>query len=102
MLSYIDVFHVLMWVVIRGACRWCFPGEKAGKLGGGEGGDGPLKRATLESCSLPLLLAGCTVGPDYHKTDIATPESFAGRKCPFERAGRNGQADLTRWWTIFP
>jgi outer membrane protein, multidrug efflux system len=48
---------------------------------------------------LPLL-AGCTVGPDYRKPDIATPDSFAGENAPLSVAAAS-QADMTRWWTLF-
>jgi NodT family efflux transporter outer membrane factor (OMF) lipoprotein len=49
---------------------------------------------------VPLLLAGCEVGPDYHKPDIATPQSFAAENAPLSVSAAT-EADMTRWWTIF-
>lgn len=43
-------------------------------------------------------LAGCTVGPDYQKPEVKTPEKFsetAGAKVAAEHA------DLAAWWTSF-
>jgi outer membrane protein TolC len=48
---------------------------------------------------LPLL-AGCTVGPDYLKPDIAVPDSFAAQNAPLSLPVA-GEADITRWWTQF-
>lgn len=50
---------------------------------------------TLRSIVGLLVLAGCTVGPDYHPPDIATPVSFAGA------ASRASAGDLTQWWRSF-
>ena len=41
-----------------------------------------------------LLLAGCTVGPDYREPAVAVPASYS------ESAG-NGQVQLDRWWLGF-
>ncbi|HEX4532947.1 MAG TPA: efflux transporter outer membrane subunit, partial [Rhizomicrobium sp.] len=49
-----------------------------------------------------LLLAGCTVGPDYHKPDVATPPQF--QELPQRAADaplsvpQAGEADLSQWW----
>ena len=44
---------------------------------------------------LPLLLAGCTVGPDYHAPEAGVPAAFAG---PQPAAS---PVDVARWWQIF-
>src|SRR5262245_28396825 len=54
-------------------------------------------RNTLRAL-LPVALAGCTVGPDYRRPDLATPAEWASAE-----GGRIGAdpADLTRWWSSF-
>ncbi len=50
-----------------------------------------------------ILLAGCTVGPDYHKPDVATAPSYqelSDAKAPFS-VPVAGEADLSRWWLQF-
>lgn len=49
-----------------------------------------MKRAAL----LALLLAGCTVGPDYREPQVAVQPAYL-------EAPGSGQADLTRWWRGF-
>jgi outer membrane protein, multidrug efflux system len=49
-----------------------------------------VKRAAL----LVLLLAGCTVGPDYAKPDLAVPAGYLEAPHP-------GAAQLDRWWQGF-
>ena len=71
---------------------------RAPKTGARARGDGALMRARL-FLILPLL-AGCTVGPDYHKPDIATPDTFAAENAPLS-VPLAAQADMTRWWTLF-
>ena len=44
--------------------------------------------------SLAALLAGCTVGPDYHPPDAAMPTRFEG-------AAPGGSSDVARWWRSF-
>ena len=44
-----------------------------------------------------LLLAGCTVGPDYQKPDVAVPQAYRG----LEGAPTAPQMDLSAWWTSF-
>ena len=43
---------------------------------------------------LAAVLAGCTVGPDYHPPDTAMPTRFDG-------AAQAGNADVTQWWRSF-
>jgi outer membrane protein, multidrug efflux system len=44
-----------------------------------------------------LLLAGCTVGPNYSRPTVATPERFAETAAP---AGAT-DPELAAWWRIF-
>jgi multidrug efflux system outer membrane protein len=46
-----------------------------------------------------LLLAGCTVGPDYHRPELSVPAEFRGR-APDAPAGQESLGDVT-WWNIF-
>jgi len=49
--------------------------------------------------ALGLLLAGCTVGPDYHPTspgELKVPGEYQSAAMPGARA-----VDLARWWTSF-
>ena len=55
-----------------------------------------LARSTL--IVLALLLAGCTVGPEYHRPKIAIPETFrAPAPLPADEAASLG--DL-RWFEV--
>ena len=61
-----------------------------------------MKRAILIAA---VLLAGCTVGPDYHPQDMATPNSYSelpvtGDQAPLS-APVAGEADLSQWWLQF-
>ncbi len=47
---------------------------------------------------LTMVLAGCTVGPNYHKPAIQTPDSFRS-PAPIP-AGDQSLADL-KWWEVF-
>lgn len=49
-----------------------------------------MKRTAL----LCLLLAGCTVGPDYREPQMAVPAAFSEPLA-------NGQVRLDRWWQAF-
>lgn len=45
----------------------------------------------------PMLLAGCSVGPDYHPStaaDLGVPDAYSVRAAPTPE-------DLTRWWAKF-
>jgi outer membrane protein, multidrug efflux system len=46
-----------------------------------------------------VLLAGCTVGPDYRRPELAVPADFRG-KAPDAPAGPASVGDLL-WWQIF-
>jgi NodT family efflux transporter outer membrane factor (OMF) lipoprotein len=56
-----------------------------------------LKPPWLIVASGALLLAGCTVGPNYHRPQIAVPDQF--RNAP-SSAGANSLAD-TKWFDLF-
>ena len=47
--------------------------------------------------TLTLLASACTVGPDYQRPAISTPERYAE---PFDSSAAN-DADLAAWWTAF-
>jgi len=46
-----------------------------------------------------LLLAGCTVGPDYRRPELSVPADFRGR-APDAPAGPESLGDVN-WWKIF-
>ena len=56
-----------------------------------------MKARWLIVASVALLLAGCTVGPNYHRPQIAVPDQF--RSAP-PSAGPNSLAD-TKWFDLF-
>jgi NodT family efflux transporter outer membrane factor (OMF) lipoprotein len=56
-----------------------------------------LKRRWLAAASGALLLSGCTVGPNYHRPQIAVPDQF--RNAP-AAAGTSSIAD-TKWFDLF-
>jgi multidrug efflux system outer membrane protein len=59
-------------------------------------------RATLIAA---LLVAGCTVGPDYHKQDIPTPNTYSELPTTQDQAPLStpvaNEADLSQWWLQF-
>jgi NodT family efflux transporter outer membrane factor (OMF) lipoprotein len=56
-----------------------------------------LKARWLIVASVALLLAGCTVGPNYHRPQIAVPDQFRDAQ---PSAGPNSLAD-TKWFDLF-
>jgi multidrug efflux system outer membrane protein len=46
-----------------------------------------------------LLLAGCTVGPNYRRPDVVVPSDFRGRS-PDSAMGAESIGDLA-WWLVF-
>jgi NodT family efflux transporter outer membrane factor (OMF) lipoprotein len=46
---------------------------------------------------LVTILAGCTVGPDYHRPETPLPDQFGATTRP----AATSQPDLARWWTVF-
>ncbi|EJU09919.1 RND efflux system outer membrane lipoprotein NodT [Sphingomonas sp. LH128] len=58
-------------------------------------------RVCVTFCA-PLALAGCAVGPDYHRPQVALPGKFIGSPVAKQPIGTDvGIADLTRWWDGF-
>lgn len=53
-----------------------------------------MRRVTM-AAMMAALLAGCTVGPNYHPADVAVPAAFAGP----QPAG--AVVDPKTWWTAF-
>jgi len=49
---------------------------------------------------LTLLLAGCTVGPDYHRPELSVPSEFRGRTPDAPAAAGQSLGDVA-WWQIF-
>jgi len=50
-----------------------------------------------------LMLAGCMVGPDYHRPKVHAPDKFlaASRPATTGPATLPAEVDLTRWWESF-
>ncbi len=61
-----------------------------------------MKRGVSFCCV--VLLAGCTVGPDYKKPELATPPTFARppgvQTAPYS-SPTTVTADLSQWWLKF-
>ncbi len=55
------------------------------------------KLPTLTAAILPLALAGCVVGPDYERPEIAQPDTFRSQITAGEA---QSFADLA-WWEVF-
>lgn len=55
-----------------------------------------MKRVKLALSGAAAMLAGCTVGPNYTRPEIAVPASYAG---PIDAAGAT--VDPARWWEGF-
>jgi outer membrane protein, multidrug efflux system len=61
----------------------------------------PQPRANGSCCLVALgfcvlLLAGCAVGPNYHRPPVHAPDAFRGEA----QATTNSFADLP-WWQVF-
>ena len=52
---------------------------------------------SLIAGALPLLLAGCVVGPDYQRPEVAHPDQFRAQISPSDASSF---ADLP-WWEVF-
>lgn len=57
---------------------------------------GWLRPASASALALALLLAGCTVGPDYRRPTVALPDHYR-----FAGTATVRRADLSRWWSSF-
>ncbi len=51
--------------------------------------------------ALAILLAGCTVGPDYERPETATPESWQNAALESDPAILPDPAVIEHWWTVF-
>lgn len=58
-----------------------------------------MKRLALFSCA--LLLAGCTVGPNYHRPAINTPGAYRGETAVQTSSASVGSLGNEKWWTVF-
>jgi len=47
---------------------------------------------------LSMIICGCTVGPDYVKPDISTPDAW---HIELTKGLNSGQADFQDWWKVF-
>lgn len=56
-----------------------------------------MLRMVLLSCIFEM--AGCTVGPDYHKQDPNLPLAWTGTTTPIKAT--SAYSDLVHWWTGF-
>src|SRR4030042_6088238 len=54
-------------------------------------------RIMLSSCI--FTMAGCTVGPDYHRQDANMPLAWVGKTEPIK--GSSDYSELVHWWTGF-
>lgn len=57
-----------------------------------------MRYRTLAASAAAIFLAGCTVGPNYHRPDVPVPPSFRAPQPP--PAGTASLADL-KWWEVF-
>lgn len=56
----------------------------------------PIVAAVLAA----ILSAGCAVGPDYVRPDVAMPQRFHGQSAVDQRRAA-AEADLAAWWAAF-
>jgi multidrug efflux system outer membrane protein len=61
------------------------------------GSNGAVAGKILAAAGSALLLASCTVGPDYHKPAVTTPDQFRAQTGPSDAASI---ADMP-WWSVF-
>jgi NodT family efflux transporter outer membrane factor (OMF) lipoprotein len=65
-----------------------------------------MRLALLPSVSLAaLVVAGCTLGPDYRRPTVATPPAFKEAEAPSSSTWRQAQPsdaiDRGAWWSMF-
>ncbi len=58
-----------------------------------------MKRFAIFSCS--LLLAGCSIGPKYHRPTINTPAAYRGEKPPQSSSASPESLGNEKWWAVF-
>ncbi|MGF6368929.1 outer membrane protein TolC [Paraburkholderia sp. RAU6.4a] len=59
-----------------------------------------LPKPILAAVIVASLSAGCAVGPDYVRPNVAMPEQFQGQAAVDHRHAA-ASADLVTWWTGF-
>jgi NodT family efflux transporter outer membrane factor (OMF) lipoprotein len=57
-------------------------------------------RTALAACTLPLVLAGCTVGADYHRPQVKAPPAWHAQSTAVASVTVGGEVD-ERWWASF-
>lgn len=58
-------------------------------------------RATALGCAAAALLAGCAVGPDYHRPSTPAPASYKETPAGWKPAEPADEADRGPWWSIY-
>ncbi len=67
-----------------------------------DGHNRPAGRGVVVAAALSVLLAGgCTVGPDYERPGVTTPETWQQTARETDPALLPDPASLERWWTVF-
>lgn len=59
----------------------------------------PLSAAVAVATA--VLLAGCAVGPDYHRPDTSIPAAFKEAPAGWKVAQPADRADRGPWWTVY-
>lgn len=58
-------------------------------------------RATAIGCVAAALVAGCAVGPDYHRPSTPVPASYKETPAGWKVAEPADEADRGPWWSIY-
>ena len=58
-------------------------------------------RGWLAAAALTAALAGCAVGPDYHRPAAAVPETFSGETNIWKVAEPSAHLPKGNWWEVF-
>ncbi|RQR32107.1 RND transporter [Burkholderia sp. Bp9143] len=59
----------------------------------------PLSAAV--AVAMAVLLAGCAVGPDYHRPDTSIPAAFKEAPAGWKVAQPADRADRGSWWSVY-
>ena len=57
-----------------------------------------MKLRTLAAAAAAALVAGCTVGPDYHRPGVDVPARFGELPTTHPTTGPAATVDLAHWW----
>jgi multidrug efflux system outer membrane protein len=60
-----------------------------------------MNRRILLLGAVGMLTAGCMVGPDYQRPDVAVPPAYRGADAVPPVAGAKSYGEL-EWWSVFP